>query len=241
MSDLPDSVQLFDFGGFNKRRTRWVVYGESGSGKTVLASTFPNPLFLDVEDGTASITLPFASWRVSDWNDIFEALAWLTSDPEHDFQTVVIDSLNELQLISMRHIITNYSSVRRAYDSLPSVSDYGKMLDDVDRVVRILKSLPMHVVFLAQVQNREYETDAVRPQLVGKNTATNVARMMDVIAYLYKQEGDKETRRFLAFDVPDFVTKDRSGRLPSSLELQNRDTGFEQVFTYWEDLPDIDS
>lgn len=212
-----------------------LIYGDSGVGKTVLASTFPKPLFLDAEDGTASITLDGCdSTPIETWEDLFDVTAWLIDNPDHGYETIVVDSLNEVQVKSLRYILKAFPNVRRAYDSLAGVSDYGKMMDDVDRMIRELKALPVHVLFLAQVQYKSMDSDVIQPQLVGKATASKVARMMDVVGYLFKSEGDAGTApRSIAFDLPDYVTKDRSGRLPPVLELLTRDSGFSQMFDLW--------
>jgi hypothetical protein len=212
-----------------------VLYGDSGVGKTVAASTFPKPLFLDAEDGTASITLEGCnSWEILEWADLYDAVKWLLENPDHGYETIVVDSLNEIQTLSMDHIIQTFPSVRRAYDSLASVSDYGKMMKDVDQMIRHLKSLPVHVVFLAQVQYKQQDTDIIQPQLVGKATSAKVCRMVDVVGHIYKIEGDSgSSPRAVAFDQSEYVTKDRSGRLPPVMELLTKDSFYSQCYELW--------
>jgi hypothetical protein len=90
------------------------------------------------------------------------------------FKTIVLDSLNELQSLSLRHVVAAYPGVRRPYDSMPGQSDYGKSLDDFDLVVREIRSIRKNIVFIAQVAPRAYETDPVQPQFTGKATARNI-------------------------------------------------------------------
>jgi hypothetical protein len=222
--------------GFNESRVRLLVYGESGVGKTVLASTFPKPVFLDIDDGMASVTPGKAArWFISTWAEMYEKVALLLSTHPDDipYDTIVIDNLNELQSLAMKHIVTAFPTVKRAYGSQPGMSDYGMMMNIVDDMVRGLKSLEKRVIFLAQVKPREFETDLVMPQMVGKNTSQNICRMMDVIGYLFKADVEGRSVRQIAFDASNYVTKDRSGRLPPIVEIRHKDSGYEDISQHW--------
>lgn len=230
--DIKDYVREHK-GGFDTNRIRGMFYGESGTGKTVFASTWPNPVFLNADDGLASVRLPVADIPISDWNTLYEVTEYLV-EGNHPYQTIVVDSLNEIQHLCMQHILHNFPMVKRSYNSLPGVSDYGMMLKDVDDWVRLLKSLPLNVVFLTQVQPRQFDTDPVQPQLIGKNTASNISRMMDLIGYIFTEEGDdSEPKRYIAFNLPNYVTKDRSGALPPVFKIQHRDKAFEELCSFW--------
>lgn len=227
-------------GFFNLDEVKFLVYGESGSGKTVFSSTWPKTVFLDIDKGMSSVTrrvgrIPIAGTpQTTAWEILLRAVGFLETADVHDFETLVVDSINEMQKISMDHIIQKWPQIRRPYDELASQSDYGKMLDDFDKAVRRIKALPMHVVFVAQVAPQQYETDIIQPQLIGKHTARNVARMMDVIGYLYKQEGgeggSKKKERTMVFDAVGHVTKDRSDMLPLNVE----DPRFSELYAYWQ-------
>lgn len=214
-------------GKFNPSEVKMLVYGESGVGKTVFASTWPDCAFLDLDRGMASIKKRVFQFRIEYWEDLLEAIDYLKTQ-KTPFRTVVMDSLNELQNLSLRHIVSAYS-VRRPYDSLPSQSDYGKMLDDFDLVVREIRAIRKNIVFIAQVAPRTYETDPVQPQFTGKATARNISRMMDVIGYLDKRESEGKKKRVMVFDAVNFVTKDRSDRLPQSIE----DPTYEALARFW--------
>lgn len=230
--DILDKIKKHT-GSFDSSRIRTLIYGESGSGKTVTASTWPNPLFLNIDDGLASVRLPVDDLKIRSWADLYEAVSWLLTT-EHGYDTIVVDSLNEMQSLSMQHILQAFPGQRRSYDNQPTVGDYGKMINDVDKMIRALKSLDCHIVFLSQVVRKEHNTDVIKPGLIGKNTADLVCRMMDLVAYLYIGDGGKgAASRFLAFSMPEYVGKDRSGLLPQVLEVQNQDTTFNQLYKYW--------
>ena len=75
---------------------RVLIYGDPGIGKTTLASEFPNPVFLQIEDGTPSDLTLTSFGKIDAFSDLMERLAQLYSEP-HDLDTVVVDSVTELQ------------------------------------------------------------------------------------------------------------------------------------------------
>lgn len=226
MSDQEEGLQIETLmgGGFNPDRIRTLVYGESGVGKTRFFSTWPKPLFIDLDDGMASVTTQVDRIGVTDWADI-EAIYQFLLEGEHGYKTIVIDSVNELQLLALRATVQNFPNVKRSYNSLAGQSDYGKMLADVDETIRWFKGLPIHLGLIAQVAPKEFDTDIVVPQLLGKQSARNYCRMMDVVGYMYREE-DKPT---LAFNLAEFTSKDRSGALPPTITNPT----YKRLARYW--------
>lgn len=223
------SVEKLEQGGFNPDRVRFLVYGDSGVGKTTHAATWPAPLFLDIDDGLASVRTAVDRIKIADWNTLLDAYGWLVgSNDARQYQTIIIDSLNEAQKLAMEFTLEEFPEIRRSYGTLPSMSDYGKALDDFDRMVRAFKALPTNLVLIAQVGKKQYDVETIGPQLTGKATANNICRMVDVVGFLYKIEGGDQTR-VLTFDAVEFVTKDRSGVLPVTIEnATHRD-----LYRYW--------
>lgn len=217
IASLSFDIDKLDQGGFNPNRVRFLIYGESGVGKTTFASTWPEALFLDIDDGLASVRTPVQRVRISDWDTLLDVFIWLQEGGIDDYQTVVIDSLNEAQKLAMEHTLEEFPEIRRSYGSLPAMSDYGKALDDFDHMVRSFKALPTNLVLISQTTSKQFEVDTIKPQLTGKQTANNVTRMMDEVGYLFKAEGGAQAR-ILTFDAVEYVTKDRSGVLPTTLE-----------------------
>jgi hypothetical protein len=83
---------------------------------------------------------------------------------------------------------------------------------------------------IAQVASREFETDPVQPQFIGKSTARNLSRMMDIIGYLDKRDSSEGAKtRLMIFDAVNYVTKDRSGKLPQQVENPT----YDQLLRHW--------
>lgn len=88
------SLESLRKGGINKP-PRAVIYGTEGIGKTTFAASAPNPVFLDVEDGRQSVG-DSLGWKINSFDDAMEALGVLYTT-DHEFKTVVIDSLDWLE------------------------------------------------------------------------------------------------------------------------------------------------
>jgi hypothetical protein len=73
---------------------RICIYGGHGIGKSTLASQFPKPIFISTEDGLDSLDVTSFP-RAGHINDVVESVKTLIKE-EHDFKTVVIDSVDWL-------------------------------------------------------------------------------------------------------------------------------------------------
>ncbi|MGV3483340.1 MAG: ATP-binding protein [Planctomycetaceae bacterium] len=81
--------------GRTPKPPRVLLYGVEGVGKSTFGSQAPKPIFIQTEDGLDEIEcdkFPLATTC----DDVFAALAELR-DGEHDYETVVVDSLDWLE------------------------------------------------------------------------------------------------------------------------------------------------
>ena len=225
---LPGKIQVWHSQTLTDQ-IKILVYGQSGVGKTVFAATAPDVLFLDADGGMMSVQRPVARWGITDWADLKEAHRYLRT-PGHPFKTVVLDSLNAIQKLGMDSTVRSFP-MKRTYDDLPTMSDWGKALDDFARLVRAFRALPMRVIYLCATKNREYDDERAEPQLSGKQTVSTLNQAMDVIAYLYVQEREsgRKPDRIMAFDIANSITKDRTNRLPPTMI----DPTWEKLESFW--------
>jgi len=83
------------------------ITGDAGVGKTTLAATFPNPIFIRIEDGLQAIPekmRPDAFPVISKLDELWAQLTDLIKEP-HNYQTVVIDSITQLETLFGEHVI----------------------------------------------------------------------------------------------------------------------------------------
>lgn len=203
-----------------------LVYGDSGSGKTYFAGTFPDPLFLDLEDGMRSL-LPLKrnikrypkdpAHNIATLDEVkaFYQLVRKIKPEEAPFKTIVIDSLNELQILVLDNSIKT-TNTQRIYDDQPTQGDYGKLARDMQTLVRLFIKLPYNIIFVAGAKEREYPEDKLLPLFLGKKTGPDVRRIIEQIGYCYTKQAakDQPAEHVIAFsDTPAYIAKDRTGKL----------------------------
>lgn len=211
-----------------------LVYGDSGTGKTTLAGSADEVpemrpcLVVDVEGGTESLRHSYPgveTVRVKSWKDVQNVYNVL-HEGQHDYQTIILDSLTEIQKFNMYQIMTDLGQLRPDLDpDVPGMREWGKNLEQIRKFVRGFRDLEMHTIFTAlskSDKNARTGLETTKPSLSGK-MADEVAAFLDVVAYYYvKQVGDGESAEYkrilLTQKTDQYVAKDRSGRLPMIIE-----------------------
>jgi hypothetical protein len=211
-----------------------LVYGDSGIGKTTLAGSSDEVpdmrpvLFVDMEGGTESLRTTFPevdTVRVTNWGEMVN-LYKVLGDGNTGYQTVVLDSLTEIQKFNMYNIMTKVTTEHPERDfDVPSMREWGQNLEQMRRFVRLFRDLPMNVIFTAlarkdknQVNGREETLPALSGKLSGE-----VAAFLDIVVYYYMKkvrEGEGEAakdvdkRMLLTTKTDTIIAKDRTTKLP---------------------------
>lgn len=183
-----------------------LIHGDSKVGKSTLTSTAPFPLLvIDAEGSWKYIkragfngprfgkiewdpmqppprhdgTWDVCTVSVNDWASIQRVYAWLSQSP-HDFESIVLDSITELQ----RRLKTNISGdgIMKGYDA------WGELLVKMDALIRGFRDLtllPGSVRCAMFVAETTEKSGKWRPFLQGQ-IATSLPYWVDVCGYIYQ-------------------------------------------------------
>lgn len=202
---------------------KMLVYGGPGVGKTVFSSTAPNVLFCDAEAGVLSIANKDIDMvKITNFSQTISIYEFLLAD-NHKYEAVVLDSLTEIQLKSMDVVLKyEYSKNPNRDPDIPTLKDWGKSTEQIRKMVRAFRDLPMHVIFVCLSTDVKDElTGALytKPALPGK-LSDRVCGYVDIIGYLdiRKDTDGKPIRKMLFQPYSNVVAKDRSGKLPLVME-----------------------
>lgn len=159
----------------------WIIFGEPKVGKTTLACTFPKPLLIDIEGGTAFIGVPQFPLKkmVSEGRNAREVLGELYKALKegHEFETVVFDTADELWNVLARPHKKN--------GKLP-LGEYQPLYETFEQLIESFKGLGIDVVMTSHTKHDTDEDGVVAStdiQLPGK-LAAQIAGKVDEILYL---------------------------------------------------------
>jgi hypothetical protein len=232
------------------------MHGQEGVGKTTLAAQFPNPVFLQTEDG-CPIGLSITTFGLlTSFSTVRTALTALATE-KHNFQTVVIDALDALEGQIWRDVcaVQGWTSIESPGYGKGYVVVDGWWLDLLAGLDHLRRERSMLVVLLAhsaiETINDPRAASYTSYQLrLHKRARGLVQDWCDAIGFLapdlHVREDDagfgkKRTRadggsqRWLHFEArPSFVAKNRYG-LPAKLAVP-KDFSYEALASYFPPL-----
>lgn len=206
---------------------KYAVGGFPGSGKTLLASTAPNPLFVffrenprikSIADRYVAHVKVLNDERTTVLDKMQVLIAHLAI--ETDYETLVIDTGDELQ-VAMKE-------ARRIHNGGEfGVADWGWLGDAYRELLGSLLDLPMRVIVLFHVKtSQDTDEGSFRELLLQGSVKDEAAGWFDVVGALdtfevANDEGNIETRRVLLTHSSRLYPwlKDHSGNMPVRYEL----------------------
>ena len=177
---------------------RICVYGRPGVGKTTLAATAPNPVFLLTEDGLASVRpAPKHTPLCRSYGEVKEWIAALRTD-DHPYQTLVIDSLDGLEPLLVRAVAEQDGKTAEEFSLGKGNFGYGKgenrLADEMRVFLESLQALQeqrnMAVVMTGHDRVKRFEAPDIeaydRYQLaLMEKVAARVQAWCDVVAFAF--------------------------------------------------------
>lgn len=188
-----------------------LIYGTTGSGKTYFTGTAKKAIFASAEGGLLSIADKIPQFvEVKSLKDLTDLYSYLLNE-DHDFETLVIDSITEV------NEVIKFEIERRTGHSM-QLQDWGELAQQIRTLFRKFRDLPMNVILVALEQyiTDEDKIQKIVPSLNGKS-ATEVTSYMDIVGYLHV---DNDGTRWIETGTNKrFLTKDRSGLIGNSTPM----------------------
>lgn len=143
--------------GRQKKPVRSVLYGPEGIGKSTFGAGAPGAIFLGLEDGTAHLDVTrFPS--PESFEDVRDAIDLLINE-EHEFQTLVIDTVDWLEpllwdFICRRDKKENIEDYGYGKGYVAALSEWRVFLASIER---LQAKRGMHLVLLAHAHIRPFK------------------------------------------------------------------------------------
>ena len=222
-----------------------LVYGDSGVGKTTLLGSaaaveaLSPVLIIDIEGGTESLVRSYPNVdhiRVTTWQQMLQVADALHKG-NHPYKTVGVDSLTELQKLSIHYIMQELIKEKPEADpDVPGIREWGKTLEHMRRIVRHFRDLPLNVIFTSLAKTDKDPLALKRetmPSMSGK-MAGEVSGLLDIVAYMYirqvKVDGkDTQVRCLLTKKTERQVAKDRTNSLQTVIAEPTMQILYDQI------------
>jgi hypothetical protein len=122
-------VMAFDLASISRNKGKppiVAIHGGPGIGKTTFGCCAPDPIVLRTEDGLGGMDVQSFPIATS-FDDVLEAIGTLYGE-EHDFKSLVIDSLDWLEPLIWDHVCNNWTDKKGVSKRLTCIEDagYGK-------------------------------------------------------------------------------------------------------------------
>ncbi len=169
------------------RGVKMLIYGQSGAGKTMLATTLPKPIFIDAESGTLSlakdnlekvfgkensdVSYDMACITVNTLEDVAEVYQWCI-DPANSshYDSIVIDSLSEIAEVAFNDAKKKFKDGRVFWN------EYKANVESIIRDFRDIKN--KHVCMISKMDFVKDEVSGIT-RLAPKMPSASLSNALD--------------------------------------------------------------
>ena len=139
---------------------RVVCYGVEGIGKSSFAASATKPIFILTEDGLGSLKVDHFPMAQS-FDDVMRAIDSLYTE-KHDFETVVLDSLDWLEAIIQREIEAKHEAKELAYGkgALIAAEKWREILEGFNA---LRNDKGMAVILIAHTTIKRFDSPETEP------------------------------------------------------------------------------
>lgn len=200
-----------------------LFYGEPKSGKTTIASKFPNSLLLAFEKGYSALPGVYAQ-PVNNWSEFLKYLRELKQEEiKSKFETIVIDTA-DIAYEYCEQYICNVEGVD-AINKVPFGQGFTKAGKEFDSKLRQIVQLGYGLVIISHAQDKTFQNEdgteynKIVPTL-GNKPRLICTRMCDIIGYsrVVETEAGNKTYLFMR-GTPRFDAGSRFKYTPEHIEF----------------------
>lgn len=186
------------------------IVGDGGMGKTTLAATFPNPVFIRTEDGTKSLVgnnnvALFPLVKTS--KEVFDQVEVLATQ-DHNFKTLVIDSITQLHTLFEAEVIASDPKAKSINQANGGYGAGWNAVAEMHRKFRewcgmLSEMKQMNIVFIAHADSETLELPDQDPYTrytirLHKKSVQHYSDNVDAVGFIKMQtftRGDGERKR----------------------------------------------
>ena len=212
-------------------RSRILLIGDSGSGKTAFAGTTPKPFFADFDRGLATLAghedAQAKDFAKEGWEPFWsEVQLWRKQGPQYGCETFVLDSLTTGADALMDAILARKGKA----GGQPDIADWGEAIRKVKELMGYLTTLDCNVIVTAHmsVEKDELTGALVRlPLIYGKELQHKLPLYFDEVwctNVQVKLTGGVPVPEYRVQVVPDQQVKIVKSRLNRHRKLAAQET-----------------
>lgn len=210
------------------RFRKWMVYGESDTGKTVFAGTAPKALFLttDVEGTESARELGSMAdeLRINTFGEFCDAVGWVVSEGHKEYEWVIVDTITELEEMCWDEQMVS-DDLKRASQYQPNKGDFPMVWKKTKEQLMFLGRTPVNLLLVAHTMRVDRESEdgedtvTLAMPAVGSrkrgDLSMQLCAQLGMVGYMRKvtEEGGKTQRQLLTASSNRWVARDRSTKL----------------------------
>lgn len=148
-----------------QKKLKILLYGASGTGKTLASLTFPKCAYIDAEGGADLYAgrpgiQDFHILRTKGLSQLEQAISFIEQDKGATFETLIIDP------ITVFYDVEKQALTERNKNKRMDMQEWTKLNNRMKSVYNRLTNLPTHVIIIAREAN-EYEGEGFNLKKVG--------------------------------------------------------------------------
>lgn len=142
--------------GKQPRAQKVVIYGSEGIGKTTLAAQFPEPLFLDLEDGSSQLNVNRIN-DITDWTGLASTISEIINTPDI-CKTLIIDTADKAEMMASKWLCQKHS--KNGIEEFGYGKGYQYLAEQIAALLSYLDlciKKGINVVVIAHAMMRKFE------------------------------------------------------------------------------------